>query len=902
MKKYVLVQPRIIPQLRINHFVMFAFAFIVSFMVYKTLNRPQQPKQQFFAPVGNGENSDATVSPVPYDVVFVSRKIVKHGANDLDSLTDMPGVGPHSRFRDCAPGKLRIYKINGTLVTLIDGNNPTVASLNLIDVNAPDVSYDGTQILFAGLPAPIAGQTYDTLPKKELGAWRIYKINVNGTGLTQLTTSSLVINNAQFNVNGGHGNDFSKYDDIDPIWLPDGRICFSSSRAPSTAEYGGARTTNLWVMTNSGASQHRITSERNGAERSMVDPLTGKIVFSRWWRNGRFPLDDMSTIANSTATGYLRKDGLSSDGAIQSVAPNFLSFNGWVAAEINPDGTELELFSGGRGSNQEFMMYGGSFTSTGNLVSNYFPQNKLTPEGGFGGLNTHVRGVGTNQHLAGLTYTGGSGINAPVGTPDSMLRYFPIDGFASDANVLPNDKVIMSWAPNYNQDYGLYVIDATGANKTLIYNAVGTTELRAKAIHVRTLPPIITDQITQVASLYPPLAAGPYNTDGTFTFKCLNVFGNGPVDMDITSAPAIGKVNSIRFFINHQRTRIGSDSEKDWPIQLTEMTVPPNGAVTNPNAPANVPLFEQLRSSTALGYVVPTTGAPFPNSTAHVAGMNYGRPGAVNTCIGCHRGHTLIDIPVNEADAEFTNLAPGATVQVSSGDTSQAKFLVDRQVQLAFVQEHYWTTPNHITTGQYARLKFAVPIKVKTVIPYNIPSGGTKASSLQVHSIQVNLYADANATQLVSSQTINQDISVVGTGVTFNNVVAQCVEVKILNVTGTYGNHNVAGLAEIEVIASGNTIGPRFAQTESSDIKVEASVYPNPIIDEAHLFLQGKDNGAVSYTVYNIHGEIISRKQVEVVKGISTEETINLAGEPQGIYMIRVDAGNETKTFRLVKI
>lgn len=63
--------------------------------------------------------------------------------------------------------------------------------------------------------------------------------------------------------------------------MPDGRICFSSTRAPSTADYGGlgARTTNLWVMSSTGTSQHRITSERNGAERSLIDPLTGKIIF-----------------------------------------------------------------------------------------------------------------------------------------------------------------------------------------------------------------------------------------------------------------------------------------------------------------------------------------------------------------------------------------------------------------------------------------------------------------------------------------------------------------------------------------------------------------------------------------------------------------------------------------------
>jgi hypothetical protein len=61
------------------------------------------------------------------------------------------------------------------------------------------------------------------MPKRELGAWRIYKINVNGTGLTQLTFTDLVIDNTRFNPPGEKYNDFSTYDDTDPVWLPDGR-------------------------------------------------------------------------------------------------------------------------------------------------------------------------------------------------------------------------------------------------------------------------------------------------------------------------------------------------------------------------------------------------------------------------------------------------------------------------------------------------------------------------------------------------------------------------------------------------------------------------------------------------------------------------------------------------------
>ena len=238
MKNFNIPLTRTINFARLNAFILFTLIAAGLFVISRTANIPNSdnPSRQYF---GGGHDSTNNVTAVPYDVVFVTRKIVKHGSNFQDTLTDMPGVGPHSRFRNCAPGKLLILKTNGSLITLVDGNNPTTASLKLIDVNAPNVSYDGTQILFAGLPAAPVGQAYDTMPKGILGAWRIYKINVNGTGLTQLTFTDIVINSAQFNLPGFTNNDLSLYDDIDPVWMPDGRICFSSSRAPSIADSDG---------------------------------------------------------------------------------------------------------------------------------------------------------------------------------------------------------------------------------------------------------------------------------------------------------------------------------------------------------------------------------------------------------------------------------------------------------------------------------------------------------------------------------------------------------------------------------------------------------------------------------------------------------------------------------------
>ncbi|MEO8151224.1 MAG: T9SS type A sorting domain-containing protein [Bacteroidia bacterium] len=898
MKNLILTLPRPLDVAPLKAIIFITFLISTWFVIIHSANIPNKDNREFFP--GGGHDSINTISPVPYDVVFVSRKIRKHGAAFIDTLSDMPGAGLHSRFRESAPGKLQVLKTNGTLITLIDGSNPTPASMNLIDVTAPEVNYAGTQLLFAGLPAPAAGKTYDTLPSKDIGGWRIYRINVNGSGLTQLTFTDIVINNNQFNPPGKHNNDFNSYDDIDPVWLPDGRVCFSSTRAPSTADYGGGRTSNLWIMNGNGNSMHRITSERNGAERPMVDPLTGKIVFSRWWRNSRFPLDVVSSKMNSAGTGYIRKNGLSAHSDVQSYQPDFITFNGWVASVINPDGTDLKMFAGGKGQAADFQMYGGAFTNSGDLVANYFPQNSLHLEGGFGGLATHVRGAGDYLPLAGYG-NDQSPVNPPPGKPDSLWRYYSTNGFAADPDVLPDNRVIFSYAPNNRQDYGIYVMDENGTNRTLIYDKTGTTQLRAKAIHSRVVPPVIADQVTHVASLYPPLAGGPYRIDGSFVFNNLNVYANGPVDMNITSAIKIGDAGSIRFYINHQRTRQGSDPELDWPVLLTEMPISAGGSVLNLDAPADQPSFEQIRTPIAKGYVVPTTGLPYISSTAHVAGMNYGRPGTVVTCVGCHRGHTLIPVPANPADAEFTNLAPGATVSISSGTEITKDYLIDRWVKLSLDKGRFWATPFGYNKNQWARLTFPVSIKIKTVRLYNIPFGGIRNSTLQITGARVNVYADDARTILVASQVINQHLSDSGTDVNFPNVVGKVVEVKILGGFGKYnGSKSRVGLAEIEVIASGDITAPRKAGGKEENLQCDVS--PNPVNDIAHLTLQSSTDGTLSYKVYSMNGAVILEKEVSVSKDVLSNEIIDLKDKPSGVYIVNIKINSMNKVVKIVKM
>ena len=129
-------------------------------------------------------------------------------------------------------------------------------------------------------------------------------------------------------------------------------------------------------------------------------------------------------------------------------------------------------------------------------------------------------------------------------------------------------------------------------------------------------------------------------------------------------------------------------------------------------------------------------------------------------------------------------------------------------MQLAFAAEDYWYTNTNAKKTQWAALTFPVSINVSDVRIYNIPTGGTANSTVQVNEVQVNLYSDSAATQLVGTQTISQNIAVTGTDVIFSNIIARVVKITILGVTGNFKGTASTGLAEVEVIASGNTQVP----------------------------------------------------------------------------------------------
>jgi len=528
---------------------------------------------------------------------------------------------------------------------------------------------------------------------------------------------------------------------------------------------------------------------------------------------------------------YAMHDGLTTDRNVEVGGADNLFRNAWQIATINPDGTDLKLWSGVFRDEEANHIYGGAFAPDGALFANFFPMYNMTEAAGFGGIRRYARTPIAARYTpvnGVFAYTDANGAQRPYAHGDNPGNYSygifvpPPEGYTTEPEFVPNAmSIVYSAASDWNQDYDLWWSLADGTQREKIAFAdsgfgAGTSELGAKFLVARTPPPTLPDPYRDNwasaphPGFLPPTAAGPYDRDGTFTFDDLNVYYNAPVDTDIVSAPPVGSAATIRFFADFQRRSTGSFPQQDWPILLDELPLSASGRVTQPNAPAFLPLFEQLRSSAATGYAVPLTGVGenflAKPGAAHVAGMNFDRAGATARCVGCHAGHSQIPVPADDADAAFTNLAPGATLRVSSTrDASTNAGLIDRRVMKGEIWRYWNSDPSAAQDGQWVELAFPVPVSVRAVLLYDPRQGDEASSSLHVEHATVKLYADAGASTL-AAQAAATDIAVTGTRVSFDDILARVVRIELDQVTGTFYGLAVASLAEVEIVARGEAI------------------------------------------------------------------------------------------------
>ncbi len=654
-------------------------------------------------------------------IVFVSRRPLPEGP------TAVPGLGPLQRAS--APGgRLLVRRASGRIEPLIrDGV--------FFDVSDPAVTWEGSRIVFAATVAPDS-------------AWRIWVVRPDGSGLAPVTRSDRSVDLAPLR---GAAPRFTRYDDLDPTWLQDGRICFSSTRFPLLAEQAGALATNLWVVNADGGDLKRITTDRNGADEPTVDLENGRVVYARWWFN-RF-------LASDVEPGGITRD------STRAVPADPVDL--WHAITIFSDGDGAKLAGGHPRVRAETMAYQPIVLANGTLVGVRGERTSLVPDGGR------------------LTLHAFKGRFAPP----VVLAGGPRGGSACAPAALPDGRVLFSYDPSGSGDFGLYCVRADGRGLARVLDLPGTLELDAAVLARRRMPPRleIAAQL-DLPNLLPVLREGQLRDSVvTFRFDCLNVFANAPVDAPFPDAPPLDQDIFIRFF--GALSRPESDGG-DTVVLIRQAAVTRSGAVHEHDLPADVPLFEQLVD--AHGKVLRSATGP-----THVPGFNSGRFGHGTKCVGCHLGHSAITVAPSASQGRRFNASPSAEVTASSSASGSLgpRAAVDRRSRGPAREVAWIAKPG---TGERLTLKWNRAIEVDTLVLYSLSPDFAEGTDLRIQECELAFF---RAGREVRREVLRRELAPQGTRVSCGGLRVDTIEISPVRWVGRVQRRAAVALAEIETVA-----------------------------------------------------------------------------------------------------
>ncbi len=793
--------------------------------------------------------------PLNVPIVFVSRNLTHNGNLFYPQAGLLPGMGPYSRTA-VTGGKLMMRDASGNLTTLID-STMEFGNIRLIDVQQPCVHWNGLKIVFAGI-------------EHRDSSWRIYELRNNFTRIFKITHTDRNIDLSQF---GNASVKFQRYDDIDPVYLPDGKIVFASTRYPTLSVYRGFPATNLFMIDTLGSNLWRVTTERNGGEKPTIDPFTGRILYSRWWVN----IDRPSDI---TPNGLARTDSLALTTDIGNI---------WQVNLVNPDGDMLKQFATDARTRKSLFSYRPRAFPDGKLVSVYIPLNSMTTTSGSPGIRIYDHGFSEAVRIMGVD----SSTSLFVQNPPSYGTMQP--PYATDPLPLPDGRIMFSYASSpVDLDFGIYTCNISGGNLAPVIDLPGTLELNAEILAERPVPPIVDYLLAFDTNKVPPTTnPATFYQGGLFRFDCLNIYTNAPVDAPIDDAPPIQKNARFRFFLNFQRTDINGE---DHPILFREIPVDRDGKIAQGDIPANVSMFEQVVDSN--GHVLRHSDGDF----SHVLGLNFGNNGSGTKCVGCHAGHTMITVPFNLFEGSFTNLSTSAKVRESSymtagGSDLRGKAVVDRKARNEDMRVNWVSNGGE---NEYVVMKWDIPIDVRRFVLYDISPNSSNGTNIHVTDCEIFLYEEGLTVGHIAS---TGPLSPAGVTVPVGSIrTIDSAKVIVKSFTGTVLNASVAGLAEIEVNArvSSNDLASVTSLSEIADDYYLGQNYPNPFNPATKIEFSLPKSQNVTLRVYDISGrEVALLIAGKVMKGRNSI-TFNAKNLSSGVYIYVLQAGEFVQTRKMV--
>ncbi len=307
-------------------------------------------------------------------------------------------------------------------------------------VLSPDLSYDGKTILFAYVECRGDQEhRYHTDPSR--GHWHqgrcyhLFKVNVDGTGLEQLTDGT--------------------WNDFDPCWLPNGRVAFISERRGGYLRCGRVCPTYTLFDMEADGSDIRCLSPHETNEWHPSVTNEGRIIYTRWDY-----VDRHGCTAHQPWLTTL--DGRDARAVHGNFAPRELRADMELDVRAIPASHKFVA----TGAPHHGQSFGSLITIDTHIADDdaMGPVKRLTPEIGFPETQGGSQVYGTPWPLSEKYY---------LCVYDPMMR--PEVGRQGGAHV--------------RGDYGIYLVDAFG-NKELIYRDPEIACQNPTPLRPRTKPPV----------------------------------------------------------------------------------------------------------------------------------------------------------------------------------------------------------------------------------------------------------------------------------------------------------------------------------------------------------------------------------------------------------------------------
>lgn len=463
-----------------------------------------------------------------------------------DALVFVKTTDSETLNRTWASGNL--YKLSPIAP---DGVITPITNFNGAAISDPAVSFDGKKILFS---MRYPGEQYRN----------IWEINADGTNLRRVTNNS-----------GGH--------DFDPLYLPDDRIMFTSSRDGEMDEYNHAPAEHLYTCDADGSNMERVSFNQSDDFDPELLP-DGRIVYTRWEHFGtmnRFPLFFTNPDGSATFHKFGPHDRnffhptVTPDGRIVAIE----------STEIEGDVGPLAVLKTEEGPADPA---NGSTSLHWDVVTPLVNNNgEPWPRGAF----KYPRSIGGNRYV--VSYT------LPAATPDSV-------------------------------DYGLYTftLDQTGTgtpgdpatftvgNITFLYDDPAANEYDAQLLAPHARPPVIPSNRDPVLA-----------SEGAGVFLAQDVFNRGTNDGQERPNKGVDRVDSVAVLVARP-TLAGmmndfSANEFERRELLGIAPVDADGSFRI-KVPANTPISWATLDDQSRGFVTKRT---------HLA-VRQGEE--FNKCTGCH--------------------------------------------------------------------------------------------------------------------------------------------------------------------------------------------------------------------------------------------------------------------------